>query len=549
MAADVPAAAEVPVARPPSGGGRRAGGRQRANAGLAVPLSAHMGEAPAAALMAEVALTDPDVRGPHPVATRDGFSSAPPGNRAMAGAVPTAILPIVDLVAALLSFCLVGYFFARSATAVAKLVPGLLGTAAAMAAMRLVGLYRSRCCAPAGSHLWRIAVSALCGGAVLAVTEMPSAPAWNVGAMTTASAVVGTGIGRWLYERYLRAGRARGRYVRHVLLVGSGSDAAALRTTLQSEPALGYAVAGVVAGPTVDPSLSDLPLARGVSDIPRLAARTGASGVMVVPYGLSGVEVERAIAAAADSGLHVQVWPGLRGIGTTRLRRAPISGEPFFYVEPRLSAPWQLAVKRAIDVVGALVGLTLAAPALAVGALMVKLNDGGPVFHRGERVGRNGKPIYPIKLRTMVTDAHLSQSTLRLINQRTDGPLFKSSVDPRVTRVGRVLRATSIDELPQLWTVLKGTMSLVGPRPALPDEVAAFDPDLLRRHSVRPGITGLWQVEARHNPSFNAYRRLDLRYVDNWSLSLDLWILVSTVPAVLSDAWGVVRDRRRGQVR
>jgi lipopolysaccharide/colanic/teichoic acid biosynthesis glycosyltransferase len=131
-----------------------------------------------------------------------------------------------------------------------------------------------------------------------------------------------------------------------------------------------------------------------------------------------------------------------------------------------------------------------------------------------------------------------------VINERTDGPLFKASRDPRITRVGSVVRALSIDELPQFFNVLTGTMSLVGPRPALPDEVSQFDVELQRRHAVKPGITGLWQIEARDNPSFHTYRRLDLMYVDNWSIGLDVFILLATVPMVAAHAVRLCRTER-----
>ena len=131
---------------------------------------------------------------------------------------------------------------------------------------------------------------------------------------------------------------------------------------------------------------------------------------------------------------------------------------------------------------------------------------------------------------------------LAALNERTDGPLFKASHDPRVTRVGAIVRALSIDEIPQLFNVLTGTMSLVGPRPALPHEVAQFDYEFRRRHNVKPGITGLWQIEARDNPSFHTYRRLDLVYVDNWSIGLDLFIIVVTVPMVIAHAMSIGRQ-------
>jgi lipopolysaccharide/colanic/teichoic acid biosynthesis glycosyltransferase len=165
-------------------------------------------------------------------------------------------------------------------------------------------------------------------------------------------------------------------------------------------------------------------------------------------------------------------------------------------------------------------------------AVLVKAQDGGPVFYRSRRVGRRGTLIWVTKYRTMVPDAANMLDVVAALNERQGGPLFKASADPRVTRLGAALRASSIDELPQLFDVLRGAMSLVGPRPALPSEVEQFDEDLRRRHDMRPGITGLWQVEARDNPSFRAYKRLDLTYIDNWHPWLDFAILVTTVHAV-----------------
>jgi lipopolysaccharide/colanic/teichoic acid biosynthesis glycosyltransferase len=177
---------------------------------------------------------------------------------------------------------------------------------------------------------------------------------------------------------------------------------------------------------------------------------------------------------------------------------------------------------------------------LAVAAILIKARDRGPVFFRQTRIGRDGEPFTVLKLRTMCADAEARLEEVKALNERS-GPLFKMEHDPRVTPVGRILRATSIDELPQLFNVLSGRMSLVGPRPALPDEVATFDAELLGRLQVRPGITGLWQVEARDNPSFDSYRRLDLFYVENWSLLLDIVVLIDTVPAVIERAVTVLR--------
>jgi lipopolysaccharide/colanic/teichoic acid biosynthesis glycosyltransferase len=199
-----------------------------------------------------------------------------------------------------------------------------------------------------------------------------------------------------------------------------------------------------------------------------------------------------------------------------------------------------------MDLTLAGVVLALAAPFLAIAALAIKLGDGGPVLFRQQRVGRDGKAFWILKLRTMSPDAEDRLAELTADNERVGGPLFKLTDDPRRTRVGRVLERFSIDELPQLWNVLRGDMSLVGPRPALPSEVEQFDTDLLIRLSVPPGVTGLWQVEARDNPSFYAYRRLDMFYVENWSVLLDFSILLGTLRLLVV---GFVRpELRRDEV-
>jgi lipopolysaccharide/colanic/teichoic acid biosynthesis glycosyltransferase len=178
-----------------------------------------------------------------------------------------------------------------------------------------------------------------------------------------------------------------------------------------------------------------------------------------------------------------------------------------------------------------------------VAMLAVRLQDGGSAIFRQVRVGKDGKSFTLFKLRTMVPDAEQQLVDVTSVNQRAGGPLFKAKSDPRRTRVGRLLETTSLDEVPQLLNVLRGDMSLVGPRPALPHEVAQFDDELLGRHRVQPGITGLWQVEARDKPDFEIYRRLDLFYVENWSVSLDLAILLSTVQTVASRGIRALRRR------
>jgi exopolysaccharide biosynthesis polyprenyl glycosylphosphotransferase len=192
-----------------------------------------------------------------------------------------------------------------------------------------------------------------------------------------------------------------------------------------------------------------------------------------------------------------------------------------------------LIVKRAIDIVGSLVGLVVLSPLLVGVTVVMRLADGGPILFRQTRIGLHGRPFTIYKFRTMVVDAEDRLAEVRHLNER-NGAAFKAANDPRVTRIGRWLRRTSIDELPQLWNVLVGSMSLVGPRPPLPHEVAEYDVWHRRRLSMKPGITGLWQVEARHEPDFDRWVEHDLLYIDGWSIWLDIKILARTLPSLLA---------------
>lgn len=198
------------------------------------------------------------------------------------------------------------------------------------------------------------------------------------------------------------------------------------------------------------------------------------------------------------------------------------------------------AGKRALDLVLGGVLMLLTAPLMAVVALAILVADGRPVLFKQVRVGRDGKPFRMVKFRTMVPDAHDRLGEVAHRNER-HGPLFKSGDDPRVTRLGKVLRHTSLDELPQLANVVAGTMSLVGPRPALYEEREAFPPELLAREELPPGLTGLWQVDGRLDADFGKYTELDLRYVRDWSLGMDLRILARTPWIVVRHAWSELR--------
>jgi exopolysaccharide biosynthesis polyprenyl glycosylphosphotransferase len=412
-----------------------------------------------------------------------------------------------------------------------------LGVVAAMVVGSLVlitwqRLYLARVCSVRSLEIVRLGrvtvvtiVVALLAGA--AEDRSGLSPALLVGHALLAFALLV--VGRGLFGSWLRVSRTEGRHVRNVALVGWNDEAEALACLLEDEPQLGYRVTGVVCPRTDFPDDRDIPWLGPVPDAIASLAAADIGGVIVVVSAVSSADRNRVVRSFFDAGIHVQVSVGLERVDWRRLRALPLAHEPLFYVEPPRTAPWRLALKRVLDVVLGAFVFVVTAPLVLIAAGLILVTDGRPVLYRQVRVGRDGRPFTLLKLRTMCRDAEARLDELQDANDRTDGPLFKMTADPRVTTVGRILRASSIDELPQLVNVLRGEMSLVGPRPALAKEVEQFDVELQGRFRMRPGISGLWQVEARDNPSFRVYRHLDLFYLENWTLTLDLAILVATV--------------------
>lgn len=383
--------------------------------------------------------------------------------------------------------------------------------------------------------------------AAIAIDEISGSPLGGKEALIIgAVAIAMLAVARLTFAAWLGAARVRGRHLMRVLLVGTGEDAFELWSHIAARPDSGYVVVGAVGDPEEATSHDwDVPLVGSVFDTIDAAQSCGARVALVPPAALDVEQLNELVRRAPEHDLQLQLSPGLDHVATRRLLPAPIARVPLFQVSANEPPSWQVSVKRLLDVAAAALLLVLALPVLAVSALAVRLSDRGPILFRQQRVGKGGRVFDCLKLRTMTCDAEERLDDLREHNERS-GPLFKVDDDPRITRVGRVLRALSIDELPQLWNVLAGEMSLVGPRPALPDEVAQFDAKLARRNDVLPGITGLWQVEARDNPDFTAYRDLDLYYVDNWSLGLDLAVLFVTVPSVIGrGVRGLARRARR----
>jgi exopolysaccharide biosynthesis polyprenyl glycosylphosphotransferase len=395
-------------------------------------------------------------------------------------------------------------------------------------------LYQSRICALHSAEvtrLWRVVVvSGLIAFGIGRYGRVLQP--WVV--VTAAGATFVTLVmSRSIYADWLRLSRSHGYFVRPICLVGSNDEAEDLAYLLSDHPELGYRITGVIGDQAewLD-RIPNVPVLQPGADPADTVRSTGATGVVVAASALSVGDRERLIGRLIADGIHVQLSAGFNRLGHNRMRVSPLAHQVTFYVEPPQLSGGQAVIKRGLDLLVATSILVLSAPVIGIAALLIKLEDGGPVIYRQERVGLRGRTFEVLKLRTMVPDAGQRLAELKERNER-HGPLFKLASDPRVTPVGRFLRTTSIDEIPQLINVLRGEMSIVGPRPALPSEFAQFDSDLTERAQVPPGITGLWQVEARDNPSFRAYRRLDLFYVDNWSVAFDLAIMAGTARMLL----------------
>jgi exopolysaccharide biosynthesis polyprenyl glycosylphosphotransferase len=428
----------------------------------------------------------------------------------------------------------------------------LFATMVGLVVLRCQGLFLARVSAVRAVELTRVTYSAGILALCLSVTDRlvhrPINQRWL--ALGTFLAWLLLIIGRSAFRAYVRTKRATGQHLRKLMLVGADSEIARLVELFGTHKELGLDVVGLV-GDQDDAARNGLQhLWLGdVGTIDVAVAASGVNGVVVSTSSFTADRLTTLIHHLQEEHVHIHIATGISGISAGRLRSLPMSYEPMLYVEGAKLSKVQVILKRAFDIILSLVVLVVAAPAWLVVAIGIKLGDRGPVFFRQTRVGKDGKTFRLVKFRTMRVDAEQLLASMLAENERK-GPLFKMDKDPRVTTIGRFLRETSLDELPQLINVLRGEMSLVGPRPALPSEVATFGSELRQRELVPPGITGLWQVEARDNPSFEAYRRLDLFYVENWSIILDLMILMGTVEQLAAKiVMMVVRSVRRSPDR
>ncbi|HZP15774.1 MAG TPA: sugar transferase [Nocardioides sp.] len=341
-------------------------------------------------------------------------------------------------------------------------------------------------------------------------------------------------LGRVVLRAFLRAARLRGHFMQRVVIAGGSAQVDEVADVFRREAWTGYEVLGALTPTGVGATRGGVRALGRTDNVVESVTASGAD-ILCVASGstLSATSVREVMWQLEPHGVQVVVAPVLTDVAADRVRIRPVGGLPLMHLDP---ARWEASshgAKRVFDVMVTSMILLALSPLLAVAAWRIKQFDGGPVMYRQRRIGLGGQPFDCLKFRTMVTNADELKAAL-VTQQGSDGMLFKMKDDPRVTAPGHWLRKYSIDELPQLINVLKGDMSLVGPRPQVQSEVDQYDNGMARRLHVRPGMTGLWQVSGRSDLSFEDARRLDIYYVDNWSMEQDISILRRTVRAVFS---------------
>jgi exopolysaccharide biosynthesis polyprenyl glycosylphosphotransferase len=362
-------------------------------------------------------------------------------------------------------------------------------------------------------------------------------------AVALPAGTLGLVLTRSFWRGYVGRHRGQGDYLTAVLAIGERDAVEHLATELTRNSIDGYQVTGVAIpgyGPprgehiTVNGEL--IPVVGDETHALDAIRTCGADTVAIAGTEHFGVRgIRRLIWDLETMGVDLVVSTGVMDVALSRLVMRPIAGLPLLHIEKPQYLGTKRFQKRAFDFCFALAALIGTLPLLLITAVAIKLTSEGPVFYASERIGIDGRPFAMLKFRTMVKDADKQLSKMLALNE-SDGPLFKIRNDPRITPIGRVLRRFSIDELPQFINVVRHEMSVVGPRPPLRREVEAYDCDVLRKLLVKPGITGLWQVSGRADLTWNEAVRLDLAYVDNWSMIGDILIIAKTLRAVLGRA-------------
>lgn len=423
---------------------------------------------------------------------------------------------------------------------------GLVLTALLIPIYRLEGLYARRRRQTGAETVYAVTAGTVVGVALLTVILYGLRPGAQSRLMLPYAAgliILGVSVTRWLNLLLRRRRLRRGIGVVETLIIGAGEAGRRVMGAIMADGDMGYRVLGFLDN---DPAKRDQPLGRfpplgDTAALGRLlqtgvATSTGETRkvdavIIALPWQAREHIVQLAD-VAERAGAQVHIVPDLFQMSLNRVDMATLGGLPLIAVRAPVVRGWTGGVKRAMDLLVSGALLVGFAPLLVFIALLIKLDSPGPVLYVQPRVGAGGRLFRFFKFRSMQVGAHHRLDALRAVNEAT-GPLFKMKRDPRVTRVGRWLRRYSLDELPQLWNVLRGDMSMVGPRPPIPDEVERYAPWHRRRLEMAPGLTGLWQVSGRSDLNFDEMVMLDLFYAENWSLSLDLKILLRTVPTVL----------------
>jgi exopolysaccharide biosynthesis polyprenyl glycosylphosphotransferase len=339
---------------------------------------------------------------------------------------------------------------------------------------------------------------------------------------------------KWIIISIARHIRRKGYNFRRLLIVGTGPRARRFIQMIKANPEWGLKINGLIDDDPemVGKDFFGIKTIGVLADIPRILQESVTDEVIFIVPRRWLERIQKSIAACEIQGVKTSVAADLFDLKIARVRQVNFNGFPLMSFETTFGREWQLFIKRIIDLVVSFLGLILFSPFLLIIAILIKVTTPGPVFFKQQRIGVNGRIFTLYKFRTMHFNAEEKLTELKHLNEM-DGPVFKIKSDPRITAVGRILRKISIDEIPQLFNVLLGHMSLVGPRPPIPNEVDKYELWQRRRLSMRPGLTCLWQIGGRNKIRFDKWIELDLKYIDNWSLWLDLKILIQTIPVVL----------------
>ena len=411
----------------------------------------------------------------------------------------------------------------------------LLGAALAgwWAFRRLTGNERSRRTSPITDEIFGVAgATAILTVLVMVAIFVLKWPANSRLFVATFGTVAGTSliVVRLAIRLSLRWARRHGYNTRALAIVGEGEGPRRMGELLREHPEWGYHLAGVVQVGDEPPALG--PVLGRLSEIADILADNVLDEVIFAVGRLDLARFEDALAACDEAGVNSRIVLDFFPHKVSRMQLEELDGLPVLGFVTTRSAGAALVAKRAFDIVVSSLALVLGAPVFLALALAVRLTSDGPILFVQRRVGLQGRDFDLVKFRSMVAGAETQQQAL-LSQNEADGPTFKMREDPRVTPFGRFLRRTSLDEIPQFFNVLRGEMSVVGPRPPLPSEVVRYERWQRRRLSMKPGLTCIWQVSGRHRVDFDTWMRQDLAYIDNWSLWLDLRIVIRTIPAVL----------------